>query len=326
MNNIKTRALVEGAIFAAITVIIGIIRFYMPVFSLISMIWSVPTILIAFRHGLKVSMNSVIASSFLVGILTLPIEGIGFFIGFGLPGIIMGYLINRKLGPWKTIFITGLVLAVCSVASIYMGMLAVGVDLAQAYDQMFIDMKSAYSEAINIITKTYGELGVNKEEILRATETFEKSIELLKLILPGGILLSGMLAAFINFKLTRIVLKRINYFIEDVTPFSMWQLSSNSMRFVVGILFATLVELFIINHPQLYAPAMNVIMCVMTLFTVLGLAVAKFFLDKYNVQKVFKGVLLVLLMLMFNNIIMLIGIADVTFDIRRLRSKPAEES
>ena len=60
MDRIQTRALVEGAIFAAITVVIGIIRFYIPIIALISIIWSVPTILIAFRHGFKVSINSVL--------------------------------------------------------------------------------------------------------------------------------------------------------------------------------------------------------------------------------------------------------------------------
>ena len=324
MNRIQTRALVEGAIFAAITVVIGIIRFYVPIVALISIIWSVPTILIAFRHGFKVSINSVVVSSVLVAVLTQPIQGLEFFIQFGLPGIIMGYLLNKKLSPGMTIFFTSIVLAVCSVLSIYLGMLVVGVNIATSYDKMFIDIKNAYSEAANSMANTYSMMGISREEILKGTASFEKSIELMKLILPGGILVSGFMISFINFKLTRLVLKRINYFIEDVKPYSLWRLSNKWMFFVMSILFYVIVEIYLIKLPQLYALTMNIFTVTMILFVVLGLSVVKFYLDKYTVPKAFKGILMFLLLVTFGNITMLIGVLDMPFDFRKLRNKPAE--
>lgn len=320
MNRIETRALVEGAIFAAITVVIGIIRFYVPIVALISIIWSVPTILIAFRHGFKVSINSVVVSSVLVAIMTQPIQGLGFFIGFGLPGIIMGYLLKKKLSPGKTIFFTSIVLAVCSVVSIYLGMLVVGVDIVKAYDKMFIDIKNAYSEAANSMANI---TGVNREEILKGTAVFEKSMEMVKLILPGGILVSGIMLSFINFKLTRLVLKRINYFIEDVKPFSLWRLSNKWMVFVMFMLLYSVAEIYLIKLPQLYALTMNIFTVTTILFMVLGLSVTKFFLDKYTVSKALKGIIMFFLLVAFSNIIMLIGVFDMPFDFRKLRNKPA---
>lgn len=320
MNRIQTRALVEGAIFAAITVVIGIIRFYVPIVAIISIIWSVPTILIAFRHGFRVSINSVVVSSVLVAVMTQPIQGLGFFIGFGLPGIIMGYLLKKKLSPWKTVFFTGIVLAVCSVVSIYLGMLVAGVDIVKAYDKMFIDMKNAYSEAVNSIANTYGMMGVSREEILKGTAVFEKSLDLMKLILPGGILFSGIMFSFVNFKLTRLVLKRINYLIEDVKPFSLWRLSDKWMVFVMSMLLYTVVEIYLIKLPQLYAFTMNIFTVTTILFMVFGLSVTKFFLDKYTVTKTLKGIIMFLLLAAFSNITMLIGVFDMLFDFRKLRS------
>lgn len=320
MDRIQTRALVEGAIFAAITVVFGIIRFYVPIVALISIIWSVPTILIAFRHGFKVSINSVVVSSVLVAVMTQPIQGLGFFIGFGLPGIIMGYLLKKKLSPEMTIFFTSIVLAICSVVSIYLGMLVVGVDIAKAYDKMFIDMKNVYSEAANSMSNM---MGVSREEILKGTAGFEKSMELVKLILPGGILVSGIMISFINFKLTKLVLKRINYFIEDVKPYSLWRLSNKWMVFVMSMLLYAVVEIYLIKLPHLYALTMNIFTITMILFMVLGLSVTKFFLDKYAVPKALKGIIMFFLLVAFSNITMLIGVFDMAFDFRKLRNKPA---
>ena len=321
MNRIQTRALVEGAIFAAITVVIGIIRFYIPIVSLISIVWSVPTILIAFRHGFKVSINSVVVSSVLVAVITQPIQGLGFFIGFGLPGIIMGYLLKKKLSPWRTIFLTSIVLAACSVVSMYLGMLVVGVDIANAYDKIFIDIKNAYSEAANSMANTYGMMGVSSEEILKGTAGFEESMEVLKLILPGGILVSGIIISFINFKLTRLLLKRIDYFIEDVKPYSLWRLSDKWMVFVMSMLLFAAVDFYLLKLPQLYALTMNIIKFTPLLFIVLGLSVTNFFLDKYAVPKALKGIIMFLLVI--SNMTMLIGVFDMALDLRKLRNKPA---
>jgi uncharacterized protein YybS (DUF2232 family) len=319
MNKIQTKALVEGAIFASITVVIGIIRFYVPIVALISIVWSVPTILIAFRHGLKVSINSVVVSSVLVAVLTQPIEGLGFFIGFGLPGIIMGYLLKKKLNPWKTIFITGIVLALCSVLSFYLGMLAIGVDIVKAYDDLFIEIKNAYREAVDSMA---GMMGVGREEILKGTENFEKSLDMMKLILPGGILASAIVISFVNFKLTRLALKRIKYSIENVKPFSLWKLSDKGVLTIILVLLLTGVEMYLLKLPQLHALTMNIITIATLLFTILGLSVAKFFLDKYSVPKALKVIIMFFLLVSFSNIAMIAGVLDMLFNFRKLEDNP----
>lgn len=324
MKRIQTRALVEGAIFAAITVVIGIIRFYIPLIAVISILWSIPTILIAFRHGFKVSIYSVLVSSALVAVITQPIEGLGFFIGFGLPGIIMGYLLKKKVSPAKTIFITSLVLAVCSVLSTCLGMLAVGMNIVKAYNQMFVDMKNICRDAINSMADAYSAAGMNHDVIRQFTELFEKSLDMMKLIVPISLWVSGILLSFLNFKLTRLVLKRINYTIEDVTPFSLWRLSNKGMGFAASLLLFTIVEFQLVKLPQLYTLTLNLYMLVMVIFIALGMSVAKFFLDKFNLPKAVTAVLLILLLLIASNIAMIVGITDILLDFRKLRNKPAE--
>lgn len=323
MNRIQTRALVEGAIFAAITVVIGIIRFYIPIVSLISFVWSVPTILIAFRHGFKASIYSVMVSSVLVSVLTQPIQGLGFFIGFGLPGIIMGYLLKKKLSPGTTILITGVVLAVCSFLSLYLGMFVAGVDIATTYDKIFIDLKNAYKEASDSMAGAYESMGISREELLKSAADFEKNIDMLKLVLPGGLLISGILLSLLNFKVARTVLRRINYFIEDIKPFSQWRLSDKWAMLATFLLLYTVVEMSLTKLPQLHALTMNIYTGIGFLFAILGLSVAKFFLDKYSVSRALKVIILCLLPVLFGNMLLLVGIIDMFLDFRKLKPRPA---
>lgn len=322
MNRIQTRALMEGAIFAAITVVIGIIRFYVPIVSLISIVWSVPAILIAFRHGFKVSIISVLVSFVLVAVMTNPFEGLGFFFGFGIPGIIMGYLLKKKFTPGKTIFITGLVLAVCSIFSIYFGALAIGIDIIKSYDKLFIDMKNAYRTAADTMASLYGAAGVSREELMKTTESFVQAIDLMKLVLPGLLLIAGFVTSFINFKLTKTVLKRINHVIDDVTPFSLWRLSAKWVIVVMSLLLFVLVEINMIRLPQLYAFSMNIFTGITVLFTILGLSVGKFFLDKFSIPNAVKGIILFFAMLLLGNMTMLLGVLDMLFNFRKLKEQP----
>jgi uncharacterized protein YybS (DUF2232 family) len=189
---------------------------------------------------------------------------------------------------------------------------------------MFIDMKNAYSEAADSIANAYSMMGVSREDILKGTADFEKNMDMMKLILPGCILASGILMSFINFKLTRLVLKRINYMIEDVKSYSLWRLSNKWLIFIMSMLLYAIVEIYLIKLPQLYALTMNIFTVTMILLLVLGLSVAKFFLDKYTIPKAVKGIILFLLLIAFSNIVMLISIFDILFDFRKLGNKPAE--
>jgi uncharacterized protein YybS (DUF2232 family) len=101
-------------------------------------------------------------------------------------------------------------------------------------------------------------------------------------------------------------------------------LSNKWLIFIMSMLLYAIVEIYLIKLPQLYALTMNIFTVTMILLLVLGLSVAKFFLDKYTIPKAVKGIILFLLLIAFSNIVMLISIFDILFDFRKLGNKPAE--
>ena len=95
------------------------------------------------------------------------------------------------------------------------------------------------------------------------------------------------------------------------------------MVFVLALLIFAVVEIYLIKLPHLYALTMNIFTITLILFMILGLSVTKFFLDKFEVPKALKGIIMFFLLVAFSNITMLIGVFDTVFDFRKLRNKPA---
>ncbi|HOS68868.1 MAG TPA: DUF2232 domain-containing protein, partial [Bacillota bacterium] len=62
MERMQTRALVEGAIFAGVTALLGILYFYMQYLGIIAVIWPVPVIIVGYRNGIKASILSALSA------------------------------------------------------------------------------------------------------------------------------------------------------------------------------------------------------------------------------------------------------------------------
>ena len=96
MEGMQTKALVEGAIFAGVTALLGILYYYSQYLGIIAMVWPVPVIIVGYRNGIKASILSALSAGLIVSLVTQPLVGVGLLIGFGVPGILMGYMIKKS--------------------------------------------------------------------------------------------------------------------------------------------------------------------------------------------------------------------------------------
>ncbi len=316
MKKISTRAMVEGAVFASVTAVLGILVYYMPLLSLIGMFWAVPIIIMGFRNGFKVSFVSAIVAAILVSIFTEPYSGIYLFLVFGISGIVMGNLMNRKVKPSLNIIISGLILGVCSVAGILMSFWIMGQPPAQAVEYFVNIMNESIEGAGNI----YGKVGMPKEQIESIINTFKQSIESLKLIIPTVFLLNGIIFSFINYKIVKMVLERMKYTIEDVKPFSQWRVPDNFSLGLIIVLFLTIAASYL-KIPNIGTAVLNIVFLLKWIFTLLGLSVAAFMLDKYGVSKMVKYIVLIILFFSLANVLTLVGLIDTIFNIRKIDKK-----
>lgn len=316
MSKMNTKALVEGAILASVTAVLGIMVYYMPFLSLLGMLWPTPIIIVGFRNGFKVSLISAIVAALIVGIFTEPFSGLYMFLVFGIAGIVMGTLMYKRVKPLINVTISGLVLAVCSVLGILLGFFIVGQSAANAVEEMM----NLMSQSIDSAAEVYKSLGVAEEQLKATIDTMKESLTAIRHVIPTLFLLSGMLFSFINYKFVRLVLGRMKLYIEDLKPFSCWRVPDN---FSIGMMIILLLTIIASNLgiPNMDTVQINVIYIIKWVFTIIGLAAVSFLLDKYGIRKALKAIILFLLFTSLSNYLAIAGLIDTIFDLRKLRKK-----
>ncbi len=312
-NSMNTKALVEGAIFASVTAALGIMVYYMPLLSLIGMFWATPIIIIGFRNGFKVSFISAAVAGAIVSIFTEPFGGLYLFMVFGISGIVMGWLMNKKVSPSVNITVSGLVLALCSVFGILFGFFIAGQSAAQVIEQLMKIM----NESIDTTVSLYKSMGISEDQLNSIVTMMKEGITAMQYIIPTLFLMNGMLFSFINFKAVKMILGRMKYQIEDVKPFSQWRLPDNFSLGMLVIVLLTMMASYL-HIPNIQTVQINIIYIVRWVFTIVGLSAASFFLEKYKVARPFKVFILIFLFLTLSNYLTIIGLIDAIFNFRKL--------
>ncbi|NLM42925.1 MAG: DUF2232 domain-containing protein [Clostridiales bacterium] len=316
MSKMNTKALVEGAILASVTAVLGIMVYYMPFLSLLGMFWPTPIIIVGFRNGFKVSLVSAIVAALIVAIFTEPFSGLYMFLVFGIAGIVMGSLMYKRVKASINVTISGLVLAVCSVFGILFGFFLAGQSATNAMEEMM----NLMSQSIDSAAELYRSMGIAEEQLKNTIDTMKESLTAIRYVIPTLFLLSGMFFSFINYKSVKLILGRMRHEIEDLTPFSKWRVPDNFSLGMLIILLLTMIGSYL-KIPNMDTVQINIIYIIKWVFTIIGLAAASFLLDKYGIKKALKIIILFLLFTSLSNYLTIAGLIDTIFDLRKLRKK-----
>jgi len=132
-----------------------------------------------------------------------------------------------------------------------------------------------------------------------------------------------LIFSLIDYKLTRLILKRIGHVIPDIEEFSKWRLQEPYSFVMVGLaVLAGAVSYF--NISFLTAAALNASTVLMFVFTIIGISVlvyySRIYGDKQGIPKVLRTIIVVLIVLTFMQIIAYVGIFDLVFNLRKLAS------
>lgn len=317
MERMQTKALVEGAIFAGITTVLGIIYYYTQYLGLIAMVWPVPVIIVGYRNGLKASILSAMSAGLIVSLLTHPMVGVGLLVGFGLPGILMGYMISKKVNPYIIVLLCGIVLSLTMVGEFLISLKVSGIDVARFLAGIDTTMKSQLEATLDI----YKRFGVAEMDMKRMSDYFRQTVDTIKLIFPSALLISGLIFAFIDYKLTRLILKRIGHSIPDLESFSKWRLQEPYSFILIGLAVLAVAASYL-KLPFLTAAAMNVSTVMMLVLTIIGLSVIVYYAgiygDRYSIPKALRIAIVAFALLAFMQLLVYIGILDMAFNFRKL--------
>lgn len=313
MKTTNTKSLVEGALLAAINIILSIMAIYMPILgTFATLIWPVPIVILGIRHGLKTSILSTVVAGIFVAILSGPFQAVSIVISFGLVGIAMGWAINKNLSPFKVLSIGGAASLISKVALIFITMLMIGIN-------PLTEEINLLKESLSVAGSFYEKMGMDPQTVETTIESFTRSLEFLPLVIPGIFIMASALDTFLTYIVTKAVLSRMGQKLEDLTPFWLWRFPD----FTVALfLFGNLLVLLETYWPVgvLKSIGMNLTLVFGFAFFIQGFSLLAFFLGKYDLAKPLR--LLIVFFILFNPLFLYLiffaGLFDILFNFRKI--------
>ncbi|MGB9812576.1 MAG: YybS family protein [Thermovenabulum sp.] len=309
----NTKAVVEGALLAAITIILSLLSLYIPILgTFASLVWPVPIILLGIRHGVKISLLATIVSGIIVAMLEGPLQAFTVVLGFGLIGIALGWAISKDFSAEKC-------LAVGTIASLVAKVLLILISLYIMGINPINEEIAALKESIEQVSKIYTSIGMNKDTVNAITQNFSQTVNLLSMAIPGVFVLASVVDAFLNYSVAKIVIARLGSRIRDFTPFWQWKLPTFTVFFfLIGVLLTFLEQYWPVGILKYIG--MNLQLVFYFAFFIEGFSLLAYYFGKYNVSKPVR--ILTVLFIFFNpfftQIIVWAGMFDILMNFRKL--------
>ena len=312
----KTASMVEGGILASIAIVFALISVYLPFLGVIvNLIWPVPVLLLGVRHGLKASLMCLTVAGIIIAILINPIQAISVVFGFGFIGISLGYAINQRWSPLKTMMIGSVASllskgAVLLISIVLMGINPLTVQLA------------ATGQALEQALAIYQTLGFTAEQLQAIRTTMETTIGLLKYIMPAGFALASVVDTYLNYLIAKKILARLGNPQPDFLEFRLWQIPGYIL-WIYGV--SLLLVTFYNQQPDnlLYLIGVNLQMVTNVILLIQGLSIVYYYIHYKNWPNFLKSLIVILLFSsqFLVQVIVLMGAFDVVFDYRRLKAR-----
>ncbi|MFZ5968272.1 MAG: YybS family protein [Bacillota bacterium] len=314
MNTQKdTRAMVEAALMVAITSLFAIASRYIPFLTFVTALIPTPFILLGKRHGLRYEILSILAAAFVIGGLTSPIYSLFVVALPGITAIVMGYMMNKGYTAQK-VWMAGTAAAlVATLLSINLVSFIMGIDYFQ-------DMFDAMRQGMDINISLYEKMGVEGKKIEEVKASIEYMIQFMSMAIPSVIILSSILAAYINLVLSTYVLNRIGYAVEKLPSLKHFRLPKSIIMGTFIIILLTIATSYLkIVHSETLV--VNVVLLLQMIYFFQGIAVVHYFMTAYNLRKFVRILIWILIFTTpnFAFIVTMLGFVDAVIDLRRLK-------
>jgi uncharacterized protein YybS (DUF2232 family) len=317
-NNMRTRSVAEAGLFSALVAVIILMNAYVPAFIMVgTFLIPVPITILYLRHGFKNAITAVVASVLLAAMLTDPVIAISSAMLSGTSGLTLGYCLKRKLSTGYTIALLTVASAlVVTINLTILSYLLLGTGVTGTLNY-FIELVQESAEMSAEMMTALGASASQIEQIHRMYEVF--TLDFLKRALPGLIITSGLLSAYINYKVTEVILKRLKYEVKEMTPISKIYIDNR----IVALTIVVLCIGIIFHYRNLgigeYIYVSSTMVLTM-LLNISGVAAVTYYLK--NRTRLRNGFIAVIIIFIFfsglNAVLMYIGIADIMFDFRKV--------
>lgn len=310
-RNTNTKALVESGLMTALTVVLMLASYYLPLLGFTAMfVWPLPIAMVYVRHGKKYSLMALAASGLVAGLILGDfIPAAAMVLTFGIASVLLGYCVVHKTPVYYTIVLMGV--------AIFVGVLVMfkvySVFLNQDLTAIFVD---AFNQSIEAVKKMYASMNVSEEIVNQVLSAFDanKLVMVMPFVLAG----SSLLMAFICYFMAGKVFKRFSIQVESVKPFSEWYLPKKLVFAVtIFVLIAYLTNYTKWNMGQSFFA--NTYLVFMYMFMINGLCSVDYFLKSKRLPRVIRVIVCVLIVFSgISTMLLFTGLIENALNLRKL--------
>jgi len=288
--------------------------FGMYYFPFIMFLYPVMFIVLGVRHGARYSLMGLLASASLLGLIVDIISGILMFIAFmPLTLIIINSIVRRRKATKTLLYST-----IAFLVSVIMIVSFVNMNGVSVIGQL----KGNITQIVNSQMDLLGQLNLTKEQVAEIRNLQGSYLEIVLAVIPSVIIIFSLVISYLNYLISSLLLRNKEYAVVFIPSFSNFELPKN-IFLGLGIMFLTTFLLHNFNLINSFEVILNLIVLTIFVFFVQGISVIDHKLKEKRI-KIGWRVFLIILILDFIPIIgllaILLGLFDVIFDFRKLRS------
>lgn len=311
--NSRVRMTVEGSLLAAITVILCLGSIYLPVVGVfIEFFCSVPIAILTVRQGEKIGLAAVFVSLALLFIFVGPIIAVRVTMMFGMCGLIFGACLRRELSATKSFIPLVIMSFAAQIFSVAMLYIVLNIDYAAENSKLL-------TESLERSLRVYESLGVDTSALGYSKEMIESTAQMIIVLTPLILFLVALLNATGTYITTRIFFRRLRMkFPAPMPPFSQWRFSDlfallagfSAIGIYWGGVWSSALLSFVSTNAFFFAALVGATQ---------GLAVLSFVMNHYKISKIFRVLIVAMLILNFVllQFVAMVGFFDMFFDYRK---------
>ena len=228
MKNKKysTKAIVEAALIAVIISVIMIITGYLPIVSFIgSLILPIPVAILYIRHNSKITITAIFLSIILTSLVYNPIMAIYSAITYSIIGIALGYCVKKNKKSSITLFFLATGSAISNILTIAFSMLFIEkVSFVNFISKNLDFFKQTMKVSFDGAKSFYLQAGITPEKLKLLDKNYEmiNKVDVMTILvgIPVVIFMYSFISAYLNYIVSRAILKKLNYKMVEVLHFS----------------------------------------------------------------------------------------------------------
>lgn len=308
--------LVEGIGVMASVVIVSFVGIY--IFPFILILYPLAFIVYGTKHGLLPSGILLLITGGLIAVGVDIISGIIFILAFAPVSLGMIYSIKRRRRPLE-ILLTGSLLFFISVIFIF------GAIGNFSGISMIKQLEETFKETLFLQLEMLESTGLSNLEIARWKEMLEDAYKYMLLILPSIIMIIAFGVSYLNYLITGVILRLMGIGILPMPTLHKFSVPNN---FALGMM-VMFVGIYIgkqFDGRYFDTILLNLIVLIGLAFILQGIAVIDYFLLKIKFNKIIRGVLIVVTIIMAPvlTFVSLLGGIDMILDFRKIRRRKSQ--